>query len=40
MKTNIVVYISPSIRYLTKFWFSVLWDKKMLVNQIAGFFKI
>ena len=40
MKTNIVIDISPLFLCLAKFCFSSHGAKMLLVNQIAGFFKL
>ena len=40
MKTNIVIDISPLFSYLAKFFFSSHGTKILLVNQIAGLFKM
>ena len=40
MKTNIVMDISSLFSYLVKFCFSSHGTKILLVNQIAGFFKM
>ena len=40
MKTNIVIDISPLFSCLAKFCFSSHGAKMLLVNQIAGFFKL